>query len=194
VWLQWEVKPAGAPFDGIGIGEGLRTYDTGAPQETFGGSFVPMSEIVVGLDDQTRYRWRARMASRSPFFPRTPWLTMPLNAPGEMDFRTSGTILAAGHPSDDVRGPWLEVVPVATRASRTELAYVLAVAERVRLSIYDVQGRERAVLDDGLRSPGRHVVIWDGRTEGGAALSAGVYFVRLDAGDVRVSKKLVLAP
>jgi hypothetical protein len=194
VWLQWEVKPAGEPLDGTGIGESHRTYDTGIPFGVPVGSVVPMTELVAGLENQTRYRWRARVASRSPFFPRTPWLTMAYNAPGETDFRTAGSILGAGEAGSHVSGLRLEAVPVVEALSPVDLAYTLPSALRVRLCIYDVQGRERAVLDDGFRASGRHVVTWDGGTHAGVPLSAGVYLVRLEAGERSESRKLILAP
>lgn len=52
----------------------------------------------------------------------------------------------------------------------------------VRLSAYDVLGREVAVLVNGERPAGAH----EGRLEAGA-LAAGVYVVRLVAGGARGS-------
>jgi hypothetical protein len=48
---------------------------------------------------------------------------------------------------------------------------------RVRLAVYDVQGRERVVLVDVEMPPGWHRVGWDGRDGGGRRLAPGVYFV-----------------
>ena len=52
-------------------------------------------------------------------------------------------------------------------------------AAHVRLSVVDVQGRRIAVLVDGARSSGRHIVNWDGRGSHGR-VSAGVYFLRFE--------------
>ena len=62
------------------------------------------------------------------------------------------------------------------------------------LAIYDVQGRARAVLADGVAATGRHVVRWDGRATAGGRLEAGIYFVRLAVGDRIETRKLLLAP
>ena len=71
------------------------------------------------------------------------------------------------------------------------VAFDVPRAARVRVSIVDVQGREVAVLEEGMRSAGRYVAIWDGRTREGRA-SAGVYFARFEAGGQRFSRRFAL--
>jgi hypothetical protein len=50
----------------------------------------------------------------------------------------------------------------------------------LRVSILDVQGREREVLADGAFTPGRHQLTWSGDLNGRRA-PAGLYFVRVQA-------------
>jgi len=69
----------------------------------------------------------------------------------------------------------------------TMITYALPVAAQVRLALFDLSGREVAVLVDGWRAVGRHEVIFDG-----SPLTSGVYNYRLMAGDFRASGKLVL--
>lgn len=57
----------------------------------------------------------------------------------------------------------------------TVIRYQLSVASHVRLSIYDVLGREVAVLLDKDQSSGEHSTEWN------AMVSSGVYFYRLEA-------------
>jgi hypothetical protein len=66
----------------------------------------------------------------------------------------------------------------------TRIAWALPRPAAVRLSIYDVQGREVRRLVDERRQPGRHAATWDGRDDHGARVAAGVYIVRCrtDAG------------
>jgi len=59
--------------------------------------------------------------------------------------------------------------------------------EKVRLSVYDLLGREVAVLVDGNQTPGEHRVTFDARS-----LASGIYFYRLVAGGQLLSRKLVL--
>jgi hypothetical protein len=57
----------------------------------------------------------------------------------------------------------------------------------VRLSVYDVLGREVSVLVNDRKNAGVHEVKFDGSN-----LASGVYFYRLTAGDFVQSKKLLL--
>jgi hypothetical protein len=57
----------------------------------------------------------------------------------------------------------------------------------VRLSVYDMLGREVAVLADGTKKPGRYEVKWNA-----AGLSSGVYICRLSAGSFVDAKKMLL--
>jgi len=69
----------------------------------------------------------------------------------------------------------------------TSIAYELPEAGDVRLGVYDAVGRLVATLVEGERPAGMHEVTWDAT---GAA--GGVYFVRLDAGDVRRNASVVV--
>jgi hypothetical protein len=55
------------------------------------------------------------------------------------------------------------------------------------LTVYDVLGREVAVLVDGLESPGRHEIAFDARK-----LSSGVYFYRLTAEGAAITRRMVI--
>ncbi|MFH1276884.1 MAG: FlgD immunoglobulin-like domain containing protein, partial [Candidatus Eisenbacteria bacterium] len=44
----------------------------------------------------------------------------------------------------------------------------------------------------GALSAGSHAVTWDGRDDGGASVSSGVYFYRLQAGEFSESKRMTL--
>ncbi len=48
--------------------------------------------------------------------------------------------------------------------------------------VFDVAGRTVRTLLEGVQPAGERVLAWDGRDDGGTALSAGVYLLRLDAG------------
>ncbi len=58
----------------------------------------------------------------------------------------------------------------------------------VRLTIFDIAGREIAVLVDGWRHSGSHSATWNA-----AGMSTGIYFCRLDVGGFTETRKLVLA-
>lgn len=62
---------------------------------------------------------------------------------------------------------------------------------RARLSVYNLEGREVAVIAEGELSRGRHEVKWNSK-ENGRQLPAGVYFLRLTAERGTVVRKLVI--
>jgi len=65
----------------------------------------------------------------------------------------------------------------------TTISYELQEQTLVNLSIYDVRGQEIASLQNGVDSPGRYEVQWNGLDQRGYSVSTGVYFCRLQAGD-----------
>ena len=76
---------------------------------------------------------------------------------------------------------------------RTEISFELLRDTSCRLTIFDVRGREIAVLVDGLRPAGRQTVIWDGRNDAGCSVPSGMYLVGLRAGSYTEARKLLLA-
>ncbi len=72
-------------------------------------------------------------------------------------------------------------------ASRATLSFALAEVGPVRLAVYDVLGREVAVLAEGVQGAGEHEVSLDA-----SALPAGVYLVRLVAGGAVHTQRLTL--
>lgn len=97
----------------------------------------------------------------------------PGDVPVEPAAAPGATALGAPYPSP-VRGA--ATVPFA-----------LASGGPVRLSVYDLLGREVAVLAEGARPPGRH----EARLEGGG-LPSGVYVVRLVAGSSHAARTFAL--
>jgi hypothetical protein len=57
----------------------------------------------------------------------------------------------------------------------------------VRLAVYDMLGREVAVLVNERKNPGSYSVAWDAK-----GVSSGVYFSMLDSDGKRLAEKMVL--
>jgi hypothetical protein len=191
VRLEWEVKPFGTPFDGAGLGYGT-WMETNAPSGALG-SYVVLTELVAGLAQDTEYHWRFRMATNSPYFPHSPWLTLPYNCVTEMDLRTEASASVAGSGAPASAALQLSIHPNPVLA-RTTLAYMLPERTHVRLSIYDAEGRLIRKLVEGTQVAGEQRFVWDARDEQGRRLAAGVYFVRLERGAATVSRKILLMP
>lgn len=74
----------------------------------------------------------------------------------------------------------------------TAIKFSLPENRHVELAVYDLLGRQVRILLDEPRDSGEHVVNWDGRDEQGAAVTSGVYVVRMHAGDFVAQRKIVL--
>lgn len=74
----------------------------------------------------------------------------------------------------------------------TTLSYVCPLRAHVSLKIYDVKGQLVRTLVDGAKNASTHFVTWNGRTDGEAPVTSGVYFARLEIGREIHSVKLVL--
>jgi len=69
----------------------------------------------------------------------------------------------------------------------TRIKYSIKDEGRVTLKIYDLLGRETALLVDEIKSPGTFEVEFNANN-----LSSGVYVYQLRQGDKTLSRKLVL--
>jgi hypothetical protein len=69
----------------------------------------------------------------------------------------------------------------------TTIGYDLPEAARVRLSVYDLFGREIVRLVDAMRPAGRHDVVFRGDH-----LASGTYLYRITAGAWTATRQLVL--
>ncbi len=69
----------------------------------------------------------------------------------------------------------------------TTISFTLSTAEFVRLTVYDVLGRELQCLVNERMSPGQHQIQFNADN-----LPGGLYFYRLDAGSFSCTKKLLL--
>jgi hypothetical protein len=74
----------------------------------------------------------------------------------------------------------------------TTIEYSLATRSVVTIEIFNILGQRVRTLVNGSQSAGSHKIEWSGTDEEGKAVSTGVYLYRLQAGDVILSKKMML--
>lgn len=96
-----------------------------------------------------------------------------------------GTSLAQGYPNPFNPSTTIRFSIGAADAGRAGKA-------AVRLALYDVSGRNVAVLRETSLAPGEYSAVWSGTGAGGAPLASGVYFARLTVGGKTLTEKLVL--
>ena len=69
----------------------------------------------------------------------------------------------------------------------TEVSFSLPMDGHVHLAAYDVQGKEVDVIFEGAQSVGQHSYTWNA-----SHLTSGVYYIRLQAGDMVANRKALL--
>jgi hypothetical protein len=70
---------------------------------------------------------------------------------------------------------------------KTTISYAVANEGPVKIALYDLLGREIALLVNGVKQPGTHTVELNA-----ANLSSGIYFCHMQAGEFDTSQKLLL--
>ncbi len=74
----------------------------------------------------------------------------------------------------------------------TYITYEIPESGCVKLTIYDITGREVRVLVEEIQSPGHHKIHWDGKSAAGCAVPSGIYVSRLITGSYSMQKKMTL--
>lgn len=80
----------------------------------------------------------------------------------------------------------------AVNSANTVIRYRLIEAAPVKLSIYDVLGREIKTLAQHFETAGEHTVAWDGLNFAGEKAPSGIYFYRLQMGKHVEVRKIIL--
>ncbi len=76
-------------------------------------------------------------------------------------------------------------------STSTAIPYQLNKQSNVRVTIYDVLGREIRSFNAGIQSAGVYGILWDGKNQLGRIVTPGVYFYRLQAEGKAQVKKMV---
>ncbi len=74
----------------------------------------------------------------------------------------------------------------------TQIEFVLPKQARVKLEVYNLLGQKVVTLIDREMPAGPNTIVWDGKNETGENVSSGIYFYRLEAGDLKKTKKMVI--
>ena len=72
------------------------------------------------------------------------------------------------------------------------ISFAVAETEQVKISVFDVTGREIAKLTDSPYAPGYHTVDWDGVNRNRMPVASGIYFVRMTTPSQQFAQKICL--
>jgi len=120
-----------------------------------------------------------------------------------MNTNKSGDVLVLGLNNDNIQDneangevpiPLLNRLLVAPNPfnPQTEISFGIPTSRDVALTIYDLRGRKVQTLVSDALEAGLHTTTWDGRDGQGRGMSSGVYFALLEAGSLRLTKRLTL--
>jgi len=76
--------------------------------------------------------------------------------------------------------------------TQTRIEYALPQQTEVEIVVHDVSGRKVKTLLNEMHKPGYYSTTWNGCDDRGRAVSAGVYFIRLETDDHKKAEKMIL--
>lgn len=153
-------------------------------QPVWSGSFDWRQETVLLGDLAGTARIRFRMGTRGELPTGEGWYVDDVVV----------TTDAAGAPVATEVEPAARLLPIWPNPAHgfVNLGFYLAESSPVKLSVHDIRGRLLRRYDLGLRIPGAHAVVFDGRDRTGRPLPAGIYLYKMTAGRTSETGRLVL--
>ncbi|MCK5117488.1 MAG: PQQ-binding-like beta-propeller repeat protein [Candidatus Aegiribacteria sp.] len=76
--------------------------------------------------------------------------------------------------------------------SEASISFELSEPGWTSVTVYDLSGRIVRTLENSELGTGQHTIVWDGRTENGEVVSAGLYICRIQSGGVSETTGLCL--
>jgi len=81
----------------------------------------------------------------------------------------------------------------AGRSPATTISYYLPEPDRVNLKIYNMLGQEiKTLVDEKNQVAGNNSIMWDGRDYSNQTVSSGIYFYRIEIGNFKESKRIIM--
>jgi|GEM_PF-4887347 len=73
-------------------------------------------------------------------------------------------------------------------AQQTDIGFTVSQTDHVKLVVYDLLGKEKLVLVDGIMAPGAYSYTWDAQSE-----ASGMYYYSLSVGSQTSTRSMILA-
>jgi len=75
---------------------------------------------------------------------------------------------------------------------RTNIAFAIEKPELVSIEIYNAKGQKVKTLVNEYLQAGEHITVWDGQDDYGRNVGSGIYFYKMTASHITLTKKLLL--
>lgn len=63
---------------------------------------------------------------------------------------------------------------------------------QIKIGLYDTKGNKIRELADEEKEAGMHKYYWDGKSGNGTVAGSGLYFVHIETGDYKKTKKIIM--
>jgi hypothetical protein len=73
-----------------------------------------------------------------------------------------------------------------------EIPFALPADSRVRIEIFDIEGREISTVVNGDFSAGMHKAVWNGKDSFGRDVPTGIYLYKMEAGGFAKTRRMLL--
>jgi hypothetical protein len=169
--LQWS-PTVGATYYVVQVSPYTSSFMTFVFDDTTSAS----SQVVGPMNYGTKYYWHVSAVINSVWGPwsQTRQFTVVRTSPVERAVYSMPPDFSLGQNYPNPFNP------------STRIQYSLPRAAHVRLTLYDILGRQVAILADGMEESGSYQIQWN------ANLPSGIYFYRLQAGEFLETKKMTL--
>ncbi len=88
--------------------------------------------------------------------------------------------------------PFSATLPSLQTPGGTQITFHLPQPERVQMEIFNLHGQRVRELLNAQRTQGRNTILWNGADDTGRTVAAGVYILRLRAGQFAAARRMVL--
>ena len=192
ITLVWTDYPA-SPISGKALVNDLNLEVISPDNKRFKGNVFSEGESITGgnwdeinVEENVRIKspipgeWKIRVYGADIPYPPQPYSLVITGGIKSLDIKSKGTSITSYKFS--VKTPTLSPL----------LLYELPYRTRVKISVYNLMGEKVRELIDKIEGPGRYSIFWDGRSEKGVLLPAGVYFYRFSTKGCSLVKKGIL--
>lgn len=109
-------------------------------------------------------------------------------------FKAGGPYGIEGGPQEGALPKAVALQPAYPNPARgpATISFQLPAKGRVRLEVFNIVGQRIKILANREFEAGYHKLAWNGRDEQGREVSNGIYFYKLEAGQARLTSKLVI--
>lgn len=182
--FSWHSSPLAAQYE-LQVANDYSVYQTGDSV----GMFLLKNIVVDTTLADTTFRLSSPMDSSTVYF----WHVRAGNRAGNSAFSgtirfTTGTLIDGIESRHNVPGRFdlSQNYPNPFNPTTT-IKYEVPKSSFVKIEVYDILGQRVATLVDAMKSPGSHVVVFNG-----AALASGLYFYRMSAGTYVSTREMMM--